>query len=56
MRKLVIAMTLAVLSLGAAACGGGDAPSAEETASAVPGMQESVAPTLGTGVTEAPSE
>lgn len=49
------ALIAAVLTLGAAGCGGG-APAPEESASAVPGMGGETQPSLGPGVSEQPDQ
>ena len=47
----------ALLAVAAIACGGGEASdSVENSPEAVPGMEESLAPTIGTGATDLPSE
>ena len=48
------ALVAAVLTFGAAACGGAPAP--EESPSAVPGMQGETEPSLGTGESDAPDQ
>ena len=53
--RRITAVLPAVLLIWAAACGGG-ASTPDESPSAVPGMEGSVEPTLGTGATDAPTE
>lgn len=53
--RRITAVVPALLLVWAAACGGGDAD-VQDSPSAVPGMDSSVEPTLGTGATDLPSE
>ena len=56
MKKRILYTLAAASLLFAPACSRGEtSTSVEDSPSAVPGMNESVEPTLGTGVTEEPS-
>ena len=54
--RRITAVVPALLLVWAAACGGGDSANVQDSPSAVPGMEGSVEPTLGTGATDLPSE
>jgi len=54
--RRITAVVPGLLLVLAAGCGGGDATDVQDSPSAVPGMEESVEPTLGTGATDLPSE
>lgn len=54
--RIVSAALAALLLVGTAACGGDGSAAVEESPSAVPGMNESVQPSLGTGATVEPTD
>lgn len=54
--RVATAALAALLLLGSAACNRGGSTTVEESPSAVPGMNESVQPSIGTGATVEPTD